>query len=218
MPKLMQKPAQLQSKHAQTELYALIQTRLLPEVDKAAIDAEIWRLFGEEWCVMFTDLVGFSRLVAEFGIVHFLQTIYESERLLFPVLVKHGGFLLKTEGDSMMVLFKDPQHAVACSVEMQAVLQQYNLSKENKEKVLICIGLGFGNMLRVGDDDVYGAEVNAASKLGEDTAKQGEILVTQAVMQRCASLPNIDFTLLENTPKWLTHAYRVSYSTPPLEI
>jgi hypothetical protein len=30
-----------------------------------------------------------------------------------------------------------------------------------------------------GDDDVFGAEVNAASKLGEDTAKAWEILVTR---------------------------------------
>jgi hypothetical protein len=52
--------------------------------DKENIDARIWDLFGEEWCVMFTDLSGFSRGVAKFGIIHFLQTIYESERILIP--------------------------------------------------------------------------------------------------------------------------------------
>ena len=31
------------------------------------------------WCVMATDLSGFSRGVAEYGIIHFLQTIFESE-------------------------------------------------------------------------------------------------------------------------------------------
>ncbi len=208
----MKKPAQLTSKHAQTHLYALIQSRLLPNANKVAIDEEIWQLFGEEWCVMFTDLVGFSRLVAEFGIIHFLQTIYESERLLFPVITKHHGFLLKTEGDSMMVLFKQPQQAIACSLEMQEVLQNYNLSRESKEKVLLCIGLGFGKMLRVGEDDVYGAEVNAASKLGEESAKQGEILVTEAVMKQSTSLNNLHFEPLENMPKWLGAAYRLNIS------
>ena len=33
-------------------------------------------------------------------------------------------------------------------------------------------------LLRIDDNEVWGAEVNAASKLGEDTARGGEILVT----------------------------------------
>ena len=40
-----------------------------------AIDARIWDLFGDEWAIMFTDLSGFSRQVAAFGIIHFLQVI-----------------------------------------------------------------------------------------------------------------------------------------------
>ena len=33
---------------------------------------------------MMTDLAGFSRTVREFGIIHFLQTIYEHKQLVFP--------------------------------------------------------------------------------------------------------------------------------------
>jgi hypothetical protein len=44
--------------------------------------------------------------------------------------------------------------------------------------VLLCIGLGYGDVLRIGDSDVFGAEVNAASKLGEDHARPYEIMVT----------------------------------------
>jgi class 3 adenylate cyclase len=54
---------------------------------------------------MFTDLSGFSRNVAKFGIIHFLQTIYESERLLIPIIEDHDGILLKAEGDSLLVIF-----------------------------------------------------------------------------------------------------------------
>ena len=39
----------------------------------------------------------------------------------------------------------------------------------------------YGEMLRIGDHDVFGAEVNAASKLGEDMAKAKQILVTENV-------------------------------------
>ena len=57
---------------SEERLEKLIAERLREGADKAAIDQRIWDLFGEEWCIMVTDLSGFSRGVAEFGIVHFL--------------------------------------------------------------------------------------------------------------------------------------------------
>ena len=43
---------------------------------KKQIDQRIWDLFGEEWCILFTDLVGFSRSAKKFGIIH-LETIIQ---------------------------------------------------------------------------------------------------------------------------------------------
>ena len=45
---------------------------------------------------------------------------------------------------------------------------------------MLCVGIGHGRVLKIGDSDVFGHEVNLASKLGEDTAKGHEILVTRA--------------------------------------
>ena len=72
-------------------LESLIEERLKPGADTKKIDSRIWDLFGEEWAIMFTDLSGFSRQVAEFGIIHFLQMIYESHRLLVPCIDDHDG-------------------------------------------------------------------------------------------------------------------------------
>ncbi|HEY4641659.1 MAG TPA: adenylate/guanylate cyclase domain-containing protein, partial [Thermoanaerobaculia bacterium] len=74
---------------SEDRLEKLIEERIEAAADREAIDQRIWDLFGEEWCIMATDLAGFSRNVAEFGIIHFLQTIYESERVLIPVIEKH---------------------------------------------------------------------------------------------------------------------------------
>ena len=93
---------------SQDRLDELIAARLSPGADREKIDKRIWDLFGEEWCVMFTDLSGFSRNVARFGIIHFLQTIFESERLLIPVIEENDGILLKIEGDSFLVIFRNP--------------------------------------------------------------------------------------------------------------
>ena len=160
---------------------------------------------------MFTDLSGFSRRVAEFGIIHFLQTIYESERLLIPVIDAHDGFVLKTEGDSLLVIFRNAHKALQCSLAMQQVLRDYNRDRLDEEKVLLCVGLGHGRMLRIGDADVFSSEVNASSKLGEDLAKAGEILVTGAFQLVCGDFPGVSYELLPEPPAGTDSAYRVNY-------
>src|SRR5574344_568118 len=186
---------------SEDRLERLIEARLCADADKKKlIDERIWDLFGEEWCVMFTDLSGFSRNVAKFGIIHFLQTIYESERVLIPVIEDHDGILLKVEGDSFLVIFRNVEKGLRGAIAMQRTLADYNADKPDEEKVLLCVGLGYGKILRIGDTDVFGSEVNAASKLGEDTAKAWEILVTDGVKERCGDIPDVSFTELDETP------------------
>jgi class 3 adenylate cyclase len=165
-------------------LRELFEERLRPGADRATIDARIWELYGEEWCVMATDLSGFSRGVAEHGIVHFLQTIYESERILAPIVEQHRGMLLKVEGDSFLAIFREPADALRASIEMQRSVRAYNEAKAPTEQVLLGVGLGFGRVLRVAETEVFGVEVNAACILGETYAKGYDILVTEAVRAR----------------------------------
>jgi class 3 adenylate cyclase len=165
-------------------LRELFEERLRPAADRAAIDARIWELYGQDWCVMATDLSGFSRGVAEHGIVHFLQTIYESERILAPLVGQHRGILLKVEGDSFLAIFGEPADALRASIEMQRSVRAYNQSKSPTEQVLLGVGLGYGRVLRVAETEVFGVEVNAACILGETYAKGYDILVTEAVRAR----------------------------------
>ena len=99
-------------KGTEARLWKLIEERMKPGVDTKALDARIWDLFGEDWAIMATDLAGFSRRVAEFGIVHFLQVIYEKQRLLRPVIARHDGALVKVEADSFIVTFASARSAI----------------------------------------------------------------------------------------------------------
>jgi class 3 adenylate cyclase len=198
---------------SEDRLEKLIQARLQPGADREAIDRRIWDLFGETWAVMFTDLSGFSRGVAKFGIIHFLQTIHESERLLIPVIENHDGILLKVAGDSFMVIFRNAAKALQCAVTMQRVLERYNQDIAAEDKVLLCVGLGYGRMLRIGDTDVFGTEVNAASKLGEDTAKAREILVTDDFRRNCGSPAGISFQPLEVDIPGASKVWQANYRT-----
>jgi len=197
---------------SEDRLEKLMQERLAPGADKKMIDERIWDLFGEDWCVMFTDLSGFSRNVAKFGIIHFLQTIFESERLLIPVIEDYDGILLKVEGDSFLVIFRNVSKGMHGAIAMQRTLEKYNATKSDEEKVLLCVGLGFGKVLRIGDADVFGAEVNAASKLGEDIAKAHEILVTDGVKKLCFDIPGLTFTEIDEVPPGAEKAWKVGYT------
>jgi adenylate cyclase len=168
-------------KVSEARLWRLIEQRTKPGADVDEIDRRIWDLFGEDWAVMFTDLSGFSRQVERFGIIHFLQVIHEHKKLLLPIVESQDGLLVKQEGDSFLILFRRPDRAVACAQQMQRACALYNEHRKPEEQLLLCVGIGFGRVLRIGDADVWGKEVNTASKLGEDTAKSGEILVTEAV-------------------------------------
>jgi class 3 adenylate cyclase len=167
-------------KASQSKLWKLVEERCKPGADTVAIDKRIWDLFGEDWAIMFTDLSGFSRRVSEFGIVHFLQTIFEQRKLLLPIVEAHDGLLLKEEGDSFMIMFRTADRAVACGVAMQKACSNVNERRKPEEQILLCLGIGYGRILRIGESDVWGREVNGASKLGEDTAKPYEILLTSA--------------------------------------
>jgi class 3 adenylate cyclase len=202
---------QIRASASHDRLEKLIEERLKPDADKKEIDRRIWDLFGERLAVMFTDLSGFSRRVAQFGIIHFLQVIYEAERLLVPCIDNFDGILLKVDGDSMMVIFRSPRKAVECAIAMQRTLDDYNIEKSDEEKVLLCVGLGFGPVLRIGDNDVFGAEVNAASKLGEDTAKAREILITELLRKAVADMGNFKFERLQEIPPGAEAAHRLIY-------
>jgi adenylate cyclase len=202
---------QIVSSASQDRLEKLIRARLTAGADKATLDQKIWDLFGERWCVMFTDLSGFSRRVEEYGIIHFLQTIYESHRILVPVIEAHGGILLKLEGDSMLVIFRNVVEAIDASIDMQRACRDYNTDKSEAEQLLMCIGLGYGDVLRIGDADVFGAEVNAASKLGEDTAEAWEIMVTGAVHDAAQGKCDCSFEAIDYVPPGASAAFKLGY-------
>ena len=195
---------------SEERLSRLIEDRLKVGADKERIDKRIWDLFGETWCVMFTDLAGFSRQVDAYGITHFLQTIYASERELVPLIDENDGILLKTEGDSMLVIFRNPQKALTCALAMQRHLKVHNDSTPAEDDILLCMGLGYGRVLKIGDADVFGAQVNAASKLGEDTADAWEILVTDS-MRREVDECDLEFEPLDYVPPGAKGAFRVVY-------
>ncbi len=182
---------------SEAKLWALVEERTHHDADTVDIDRRIWELFGEKWAIVFTDLSGFSRRTAEFGIIHFLQVIHEQRKLLLPIVERFDGLLVKAEADSFLLLFRNPVRAFDCAVAMRRACRQVNERRRPEEQILLCQGIGYGDVLKIGDQDVWGREVNAASKLGEDTAASYEILVTDAVRVALAARTELEFESID---------------------
>jgi class 3 adenylate cyclase len=195
----------------EARLWRLIAERCEDDADLPTIDSKIWDLFGEKWAIMFTDLSGFSRGVENFGIIHFLQIIYQHNTLVAPIIDDHQGFLLKVEGDSLLALFRRPEAALQCAIELQRACQRISQRKMAEEEILLCVGLGYGDVLRIGEHEVFGAQVNAASKLGEDTAGANEILVTDAMVEACGGMERGCYSEMDVGIPGADKAYLVSY-------
>ena len=202
---------------SEQRLWALIEARSKSGADTEALDARIWELFGERWAIVFTDLSGFSRKTEQFGIIHFLQVIFTSKKLLYPLVIDNDGLILKSEGDSLMLLFRTAARAVRCAIEMQRTAQMASSRMVPEEQILLCVGIGFGDVLRVGDHDIWGREVNAASKLGEEIAGPHEILVTGSVAEEVGdAIDGISFEPVGGEVLGSRSNYRVRY--PQIEV
>lgn len=193
------------------ELWRLIEQRAKNRDEADSIDRRIWERFGARCAVMFTDLSGFSRRVEAFGIVHFLQVIYEHHQLVRPIAEAHLGTIVKKESDSLLLVFQEPESALAAAIEMQRACKLANANRRPEDEILLCIGIGFGEVLRVGSHDVFGAQVNAASKLGEDTARAWEILVTGELAEHCQHVAGVSYEPIDEVPPGAGSACRVRY-------
>lgn len=147
---------------------------------RTPIDARL-RSCERPGAILITDYRNFSLFTELFGILHFLTLIADGERLLSPLVRKHGGHVLKWEADSLFAWFEGPKGAkaaVEAAVAMNRALAKRNAGLPEAEQLRLCCGIGYGPIFRFGRE-AFGAQVNRSAKLGEDLAGEEQIFVTE---------------------------------------
>jgi adenylate cyclase len=160
---------------------------LMPQVEE---------VFGQERAVMVLDMSGFSRTTKTLGVVPFLLMIHQMKLVVRPALKTYGGVLVKAEADNLFCLFETVDRAVAASRATTQRLNVVNLLLPEAKRLYVSIGIGFGRILNIEDEDLFGDQVNLASKLGEDVAGMGEILLTS---EAAAMVTDSSVKVTENT-------------------
>src|SRR5215216_2752698 len=168
------------SKKFQQMLLSFSQSELIDERHK--IENSLWDEYGAEYAVFILDMSGFSMLTRKYGIVHYLSMVRRMQLTTEPIVKSYGGFMIKYEADNCFAVFPDPLSAVNAAIAMQHAFRAENLLTSDDLDIHISCGIDYGQILIVGREDCFGDPVNRASKMGEDLAVAGEILVTKEAM------------------------------------
>ena len=148
------------------------------------IDRRLWDEYGAEAAVFVLDMSGFSRLAHKYGVVHYLSMVRRMQLTAEPVIAGHGGRVVRFEADNCFATFPEPGPAIQAAIALNLAFDAANLVTPDDLDIHIAIGIDFGRILLVGETDFFGNAVNRASKLGEDLAGAGEVLVTADAMAR----------------------------------
>jgi adenylate cyclase len=146
------------------------------------LENAIWNQYGTENTVLILDMSGFSLLTRKYGIVHYLSMIRRMQLTTEPIITGHGGGIIKFEADNCFAILPDPLAAVRAAITMQHAFHSANLLTTDELDIHVSIGIDYGKILVINNQDMFGDAVNRACKMGEDIGDAGEILITKEAM------------------------------------
>jgi adenylate cyclase len=129
--------------------------------------------------ILAADMVGYSRLMGadESGTLKRLKA--SRGEVIDPEIDRHGGRIVKTTGDGILVEFASAVDAVECALAMQRALADRNVGLPESERMEFRVGINVGDVI-VDGDDLYGDGVNVAARL-EAIAEPGGLCISGAV-------------------------------------
>jgi adenylate cyclase len=131
--------------------------------------------------VLAADVAGYSRLMGadEVGTA---RTLREHRVVTDALVSKHGGRIVKTTGDGVLLEFPSVVDAVECAVAVQAVMAERNEGVPADRRMLFRIGINLGDILIEGDD-ILGDGVNIAARIENECEPGGVYLSGDAFRQ-----------------------------------
>ncbi len=162
--------------------------------------------------IMFTDIVGFSRMMErdEAGTLELLAT---HNKLVRSTVDAHGGRVIKTVGDAFLCEFPNTVNAVRCAAEVQEAVGVHN-EAEPKLPLRLRIAVHLGDIYFL-EDDAVGDGVTVVTRL-QSVARPGRICISQDVYHLVAnkvdlSISHLGTVKLRNVSRELD-AYEIAVS------
>jgi TolB-like protein/class 3 adenylate cyclase len=122
--------------------------------------------------IVSADVAGYSRLMGrdESGTLAALKAL--RQEVIDPQIASHGGRIVKTTGDGLLLEFPSVVNAVRCAVEVQTAMADRAAGVAEDRRIAFRIGINIGDII-VDGDDIFGDGVNVAARLQEIAAPGG---------------------------------------------
>ncbi len=161
--------------------------------------------------IVAADVVGFSRLMGanEEGALSAIQAC--QVELINPLVSSHGGRIVKTMGDGLLLEFGSVVDAIRCAIEIQIGMAGRNDGVDAGSRILYRIGVNVGDVI-VSDDDIFGDGVNIAARL-EQLSDPGGICISKTALDQVRG--KVDITAEDMGKRALknieapVHAFRI---------
>jgi TolB-like protein len=120
------------------------------------------------------------------------RILREHRTVTDALVAKHGGRIVKTTGDGVLLEFPSVVDAVECAVAVQAAMAERNKGVPEDRRMLYRIGINLGDVLIEGDD-ILGDGVNVAARL-EGIAEPGGICISSSAHDQVRGKVAVEFT------------------------
>jgi adenylate cyclase len=141
--------------------------------------------------VLHADMVGYSRLIGldDVGTLQRLRTLRGT--LIDPAIGEHGGRIVNTGGDSLLVVFDSTDGAVRCAMKVQQQVPACDGDQPFDRTIRFRVGINVGDVIPDGTD-VHGDVVNVAARLQAE-CPPGGICVSRTVRDHMQDRLNLGF-------------------------
>ena len=130
------------------------------------------------------------------------------EEIIDPRIAAHGGRIVNTTGDGLLVEFPSVVDAVKCAVDVQTELDGRDTDVAEDRRIQYRIGINLGDIV-IDGDDILGDGVNIAARL-EGLAEPGGICIAGDVFNQVRGKLDLTFNLLgEREVKNIAHPVSV---------
>jgi adenylate cyclase len=129
--------------------------------------------------VVYVDMVGYSRLIGldDVGTLQRLRVL--RNEVINPAIEQHGGRIVQTGGDSLLILFDSIDGAVRCAIRVQQQTPDHDAGHAPDQSIRFRMGIDIGDVISEGTD-FHGDGVIVAARLQAE-CPPGGICVSRAV-------------------------------------